>query len=158
MGKDGRRRIYVASSWKNKLQPTVVEMLRRLGHDVYDFKNPPGGTDFAWSSIDPAWQSWSTEQYRDALRHPLAIAGYAADVAALARCDDCVLVLPSGRSSSLELGYALGQGKCGYVLQVEREQPELMYFECTVLASFAELLEAFKVHARDPREVAGRRV
>jgi hypothetical protein len=33
-------RIYVASSWKNNIQPEVVHELRKLGHDVYDFKNP----------------------------------------------------------------------------------------------------------------------
>lgn len=33
-------KIYVASSWKNRVQPHVVKMLRAFGHEVYDFKNP----------------------------------------------------------------------------------------------------------------------
>lgn len=32
------RRIYVASSWRNLVQPGVVTILRRLGHEVYDFR------------------------------------------------------------------------------------------------------------------------
>ena len=38
-------RIYVASSWRNTIHPSVVAALRKDGHDVYDFKNPaPGDT------------------------------------------------------------------------------------------------------------------
>lgn len=33
-----KRNIYVASSWRNDYQSSVVEMLRALGHSVYDFK------------------------------------------------------------------------------------------------------------------------
>ena len=33
-------RIYVASSWRNALQPGVVTKLRRDGHEVYDFREP----------------------------------------------------------------------------------------------------------------------
>jgi hypothetical protein len=34
-------KIYVASSWRNAEQPEIVGLLRDLGHEVYDFKNPP---------------------------------------------------------------------------------------------------------------------
>ena len=34
-------RIYVASSWRNKYFPEVVECLRAEGHEVFDFRNPP---------------------------------------------------------------------------------------------------------------------
>jgi hypothetical protein len=48
------RRIYVASSWRNDVQPVAVEMFRQLGHEVYDFRNPrPGDNGFHWSDIDP---------------------------------------------------------------------------------------------------------
>ena len=33
-------KIYVASSWRNVFQQDVVNILRDLGHEVYDFKNP----------------------------------------------------------------------------------------------------------------------
>lgn len=36
-------KIYVASSWRNSFQQDVVKFLRDVGHEVYDFKNPPHG-------------------------------------------------------------------------------------------------------------------
>ena len=66
-------KIYVASSWRNVFQQDVVDILRDLGHEVYDFKNPPHGNGgFQWSDIDPDWQNWTTEQYQEALNHPIA--------------------------------------------------------------------------------------
>ena len=51
-------RIYVASSWRNLIQPDVVVMLRNLGHNVYDFKNPgPGNSGFQWAQIDEGWKN-----------------------------------------------------------------------------------------------------
>ncbi len=32
--------IYLASSWRNDLQPEVLLALRDAGHAVYDFRNP----------------------------------------------------------------------------------------------------------------------
>ncbi|MCL4233980.1 MAG: nucleoside 2-deoxyribosyltransferase [Deltaproteobacteria bacterium] len=123
-------KIYVASSWRNQYQPGVVEALRASGHEVYDFRNPPGRTGFAWSDIDPDWQNWNTEQYIEALRHPVAIAGFNSDMDALRACDAVVLVLPSGRSAALEAGWACGAGKPVYVYQPEPCEPELMLAMC----------------------------
>ena len=59
------KKIYVASSWRNEFQPEVVKTLRALGHEVYDFRNPPHGRGgFQWSSIGEDWLEWSAEQYR----------------------------------------------------------------------------------------------
>jgi hypothetical protein len=34
-------KIYIASSWRNQIQVTnVASMLRKAGHDVYDFTDP----------------------------------------------------------------------------------------------------------------------
>lgn len=137
-------KIYVASSWRNLLQPGIVHALRRCGHEVYDFRNPtPGNKGFAWSDIDPDWQKWTPSAYRDALQHPIAVKGYSYDIEALKACDACVLVLPSGRSASWEFGYAMGQGKKGYVIQLGEVEPELMYREATILTTMNELFDAF---------------
>lgn len=133
-------RIYVASSWRNVLQPSVVDALRAIGHDVYDFRAPaPGVSGFGWSEIDPSWKSWTPEEYRKALQHPIAERGYANDITALKSCDACVLVLPSGRSASWEFGYAMGQGKRGVVVMIDACEPELMYREAEIVTSLAEL-------------------
>jgi hypothetical protein len=137
--------IYVASSWRNTYQPTVVDELRRAGHDVYDFKNPPNGTGFGWrqTAADPAALT-DPRRFRDeVLTHPAARAGFASDMAALRSADATVLVLPCGRSAHLELGWATGAGQRTLVLLDDpMSEPELMYLACSrICVSLAEVLE-----------------
>ncbi len=120
-------KIYVASSWRNPYQPSIVLELRDLGFEVYDFKNPPLREGFKWESIDPYWRYWSTSDYIRALDHPMADAGFNSDFNAMKEADACVLVLPAGRSAHSEAGYMKGAGKKVYVLQLTPEEPELMY-------------------------------
>ena len=119
--------IYVASSWRNELQPAVVQAIRTAGFEVYDFHHPqPGDNGFHWSEIDLEWKKWTPEQFRSALSDPVAVNGFDKDMDALNRCVACVLVLPCGRSAHLELGQAVGSGKRTAVLLADGE-PELMY-------------------------------
>lgn len=135
-------RIYVASSWKNTLQPAIVFVLRTAGHEVYDFKNPePGNSGFSWGLIDGGWLNWTPQQYREALEHPIAKAGYECDMNALRKCDACVLVLPSGRSASWEFGWALGKGKQGAVVMLDKCEPELMYLGNPILTTMDEIMD-----------------
>jgi len=121
-------KIYVASSWRNIHQPMIVELLRRWGHDVYDFKNPtPGNTGFAWSAIDENWQHWSVREFKIALEHPIAKRGFNSDFDAMEAAECCVLVLPCGRSAHSEAGYMAGKGKTVIVYITEQQEPELMY-------------------------------
>lgn len=122
------RSVYVASSWRNLLQPAVVAALRAMGLDVYDFRNPgPGEHGFSWQSIHPNWLGWTPEQWREALRHPIAQAGYASDRSGMDRADCCVLVLPCGRSAHLEAGFMAAQGKPVFTLALGRVEPDLMH-------------------------------
>ncbi len=128
-------KIYVASSWRNADQPSVVADLRREGHEVYDFRNPEEGDQgFHWKEIDPNWQQWTIEEYIQALSHPLAQAGYKSDFAALEWCDVAILVMPCGRSAHLELGYCRGAGKPTAIL-LSNAEPELMYLMVDKLAA-----------------------
>ena len=80
--------IYVASSWRNVRQPEVVQALRDMGHDVYDFRNPVAGDNgFHWSEIDPNWQSWTPREFSAALNHPIARSRFETDMSALDTCD-----------------------------------------------------------------------
>jgi len=120
-------KIYVASSWRNESQQEVVRRLREAGYTVYDFKNPkPGNNGFAWKSIDPDWQAWTPEQYRAALDHPLAVAGYASDFGAMEDCHACVFVQPCGVSAAMELGWCVGAGKFCVALLAAGREPDLM--------------------------------
>ena len=47
-----KHKIYVASSWRNVYYPDVVAKLRKTGHEVYDFRNPPSGT---WDLSGGMW-------------------------------------------------------------------------------------------------------
>ena len=121
-------KVYVASSWRNPCFPDVVERLRRAGHEVYDFRNPPhGGAGFHWTDIDPNAPAWTYAQYAEGLHHPLAERQFQADIDALTWADTCVLVLPSGRSAHTEAGYMAGSGKRVIVYIPEMVEPELMY-------------------------------
>lgn len=121
------KRVYVASSWRNEIQPEVVRLLRSVGHQVYDFKNPSDGNHgFHWSDIDPNWKSWSVAEYALALSHPVAEAGFLSDWNAMCWAEVGLLVMPCGRSAHLEAGYFRGVGKRLIVLLSEAE-PELMY-------------------------------
>lgn len=128
--------IYVASSWRNQFQPEVVKALRADGHRVYDFKGPgdgwgdggdgPGG--FAWSEIDPNWQSWPEDipRYLNGLRQPRAIEGFRRDMDALQQSDACVMVMPCGPSASMEMGWACGAKRYVAVYIPAMREPDLM--------------------------------
>lgn len=121
-------KIYVASSWRNELQPTVVTVLREHGFDVYDFKNPVEG-DHGFEWVDTGIHNGPI--YVDALHRALhtgpAQAGFKQDHAAMKWADICLLVLPAGRSAHMEVGWFMGQGKPVVIYAAEPIEPELMY-------------------------------
>ncbi len=163
----GRRgvRIYVASSWRNPHQPGIVADLRVLGHEVYDFRHPPEGDHlgFSWSDVDPDWASWTADQYRQALNHSIAVAGFNSDFGAMQWADACVLVLPCGRSAHLEAGYFVGAAKPLHILLDPDEfQPdaghhvtELMYRMATAIHTSLDALLA-DLYEGSPMQLAMR--
>jgi hypothetical protein len=122
-----------------------VQCLRERGHLVYDFRNPrPGDNGFHWSEIDPNWKTWSPEQYRAALEHPIAASGFSSDMKALDTSAATVLVLPCGRSAHLELGWAVGKGqKTAILMRPEGFEPELMYSMVGMVSSDLNEIAAF---------------
>lgn len=136
-------KIYVASSWKNHLQPAVVRICRFLGFEVYDFKNPkPGDHGFSWKEIAPEFKNGDvidSDTYKRLLNSPEAERGYQNDITALKECDICLFVLPCGRSASWEFGYACAGNKRCAVLWFGLHEPDLMFKETTILANAQEL-------------------
>ncbi len=143
--------IYVASSWRNEYQPAVVEVLRACGWSVYDFRNPGEGLHgFAWSEVDPLWQEWTVDRFRECLNHEVSNRGFYSDFDALRDCRLIVLVLPCGRSAHLELGHAIGRGARSIIYYppgIQQQEPELMYkmADC-ICASLPELISSARQH------------
>lgn len=131
-----KRKIYVASSWRNPFQQEIVSKLRAAGHEVYDFRGPgdgwggggdgPGG--FSWSEIDPEWQKWPerVSKYIDGLEHPRAVEGFNRDMDALRKSDTCIMVNPCGQSAHAEMGWSVGAGKLVVVYCPGIREPDLM--------------------------------
>jgi hypothetical protein len=123
-----KRKIYLASSWRNEYQPDVLKTLRDAGHEVYDFRNPgPDDVGFGWSQIDPEWKNWTPAQLKEALKHPIAQKGHHNDHSAMKWADTGILLLPSGNSAHLEVGLMAGWGKSTCVYAPGMRDPDLMY-------------------------------
>ncbi len=144
-------KIYVASSWRNTYQPTVVERLRSLDHAVYDFKGPgdgwgkggSGAGGFGWRELDPDWQEWPKhiEKYITALDNPRAIEGFRRDMDALEQCDACIMVNPCGQSAHAEMGWAVGAGKLVAVYCPEIREPDLMVKMAALVTNRWDMIE-----------------
>lgn len=132
--------VYVASSWRNPVQPALIQVLKAAGIDHYDFRNPPDGAGFGWPEVrDASFRPTEhnvaakgtdhvpADEYLRMIDHPRAVEGFAADFAAMEKADTFVLVLPCGKSAHLELGWAVGAGKRTAILLEDEVEPELMY-------------------------------
>jgi hypothetical protein len=149
-------KIYVASSWRNEeRQQRMVAVLRKEGHEVYDFRNPePGDHGFSWTQVLPRNPDLSVDRSaltdpqrfrNEVLSHPRARASFAKDMKALTEADAVVLVLPCGRSAHLELGIGIGivvRKPTFVLLDDPMSEPELMYLACTrICITFEEVAE-----------------
>jgi hypothetical protein len=122
-----RHRIYLASSWRNEFQPSVLAALRAAGHEVYDFRNPkPGNVGFSWKQCTTTPPPWSAVETIGVLAGDIAQAWLKLDFDAMKWADTVVMLQPCGRSAALELGWAIGAGKHTLVLMDDGQEPELM--------------------------------
>ena len=80
-----------------------------------------------WKDIDPNFESWSVDKYKQGLEHPSSERQFKADLDALNWADTCLLVLPCGRSAHTEAGWMKGAGKKTIVYIPEMQEAELMY-------------------------------
>ena len=152
--------IYVASSWKNNLQPAIIAFLNAAGIPNYDFKGTFQSDEefigFSWDQIEtykgnggPNFQGKHdafTQDFLIGLNHPRAQEGFMADWNAMQKADTFILVLPCGKSAHLELGWAIGAGKRTIILAEETIERELMYLMADhLVTSTFELLNLLGV-------------
>jgi hypothetical protein len=131
--------IYLIGSLRNPRIPEVADQLRTAGHDVFDDWHSAG------PDADDCWQAYEKQRGRsfaEALDGAHARNVFDFDKFHIAQSLAVVLVAPAGKSAHLELGWALGQGKRGYVLlDGEPERYDVMLrFATGVCTSMTDLL------------------
>jgi len=141
--------IYLIGSLRNPAVPEVAQKMRAVGIDVFDDWYSAG------PEADDKWRDYEKGRGHSYLQ---ALEGFAAnhvfefDRTHLDRSTGVVLLLPAGKSGHLELGYAIGRGKSGYILLEEGvERWDVMYqFATGIFNNLDDLIERVR---RDEREV-----
>lgn len=118
--------IYLIGSLRNAKIPTIAnELEEHTGIEVFsDWYSPGPDADDHWRDYEKARH----RTYGEALNSYAATHVFEFDKHHIDRCDVVVMAMPAGKSGHLELGYALGKGKPGYILfEEEPERWDLMY-------------------------------
>lgn len=110
-------KIYIASSWKNqKAVLALAEYLERYGFEVDAFCR---ATDqryaFHWSELVDDKDELANYDAIEMLADPRTQRAFKEDKKWLDWSDCVIMLMPCGRSSHLEAGYAKGQGKPLYI-------------------------------------------
>jgi len=132
-GGDRTLRIYIASSWKNKVRVReLARVLRESGYEVFDFTDPDsrprGLSNFVFSAVESLGRDPSEIDYKEFLEYEVTRRAFEADRAGLDWAEVVVLLLPAGNSSHLEAGYAKGREKTVVIFgDLPRGRFETMY-------------------------------
>ncbi len=132
-------KIYLIGSLRDKRIPEIANELRRdTGHEVFDDWFAPG------PRADDHWREYETARgrsYKEALEGYAATHVFAFDTHHIESSQIGVLILPSGKSCHLELGYMIGSGKATYVLMDNPDRWDVMYQFATGIAFDIEELK-----------------
>lgn len=137
--------IYLIGSLRNPDIPKLANELRSHGHEVFDDWYAAG------PEADDYWQKYEIGKgnaFSDALKGWAAQHVFKFDKEHLDRCDAVVLALPAGKSGHLELGYAIGRGKAGFILyDKEPERYDVMY--CFATGVYSDKVKLFDALNRE---------
>lgn len=147
-------KIYLASSWKMKnVVLDVAEILKTDGHEIDAFCDGTNGrVSFDWSELlDIMKQEGLDIEQVDAIemmKHWRVKEAFEEDKKWIDWADALIMLMPCGRSSHLEAGYAAGKGKKLYIIGgFEKGEFDTMYgfadgmFEYLDLASLMNILK-----------------
>lgn len=132
--------LYLIGSLRNPEVPKVAAQIREHGYEVWD----------QWYSAGPEADDYLRDHFlAQGLNHQQILKTDAAknifefDRKHLQQADQVVLLMPAGKSGFLELGWAMGQGKPGYILfDKDPERVDVMFqFATAVVYSVEELVE-----------------
>ena len=139
------RMIYIIGSLRNELVIDVANRLRKVNKnwEIFDSWYAPG------PKADDYLKEYCKNKgltYKETLKDYAATHVFEFDKKHILRSTDVVMVMPAGKSGHLELGWAVGQGKRGYVLfDKEPERVDIMYqFATDIFFDFKELVTELK--------------
>ena len=118
-------RVYLASSVKN---PEIERIMNHVSGLLYvDFldwfhDNDPTAWERWFENIE-GYEGWTTGKHVDFMSHEQMIEISDCDYKEMDLCDIGVLILPSGNSSHMEIGYMVGKGKPCAVFFAEGGKP-----------------------------------
>lgn len=133
-------KVYLVGSLRNPVIPELTNRLTAAGFDVFSDWYAAG------PEADDYWQRYEKgrgRRYRDALQSPAAQNVFRFDKHHIDAADTVVLVAPAGKSGHLELGYAIGSGKPGFIIMDEpgkKDRWDVMYAFATGIAHNVEEL------------------
>lgn len=132
-------KIYIIGSLRNPKIPEFANLLQKEGFEPFcDWFCPGPEADDFWRNYSKA-RGWT---YKQALRSDAARNIFEFDKKHIDESAAVVMLMPAGKSGHLELGYARGCGKPGYILF--DEEPErydvMVQFATDIFFSEKELL------------------
>jgi nucleoside 2-deoxyribosyltransferase len=116
--------IYLIGSLRNPEVPNIANNLRAAGFEVFDdwYAAGPEADDY-WKQ----YEEFRGRTYMEALAGAAAKNVFEFDRRNIESSDSVILVLPAGKSGHLELGWAIGRGKRGYILLDSPDRWDVMY-------------------------------
>lgn len=135
--------IYIIGSLRNAAVPGFAQWLRKNGFDAFDSWFAPG------PHADDFWRDYTKSRglsYAEALKDYSAQHVYEFDKYHIDRCDMGVMLMPTGKSGHLELGYMLGKGKPGYILfdETPKRYDIMVQFATGIFFDRKDLLKELK--------------
>lgn len=136
--------IYIIGSLRNNKVPILAEALRKDGYDVFD----------DWYSVGPDaddyfrdWTKYRKLTYKEALKTHAAKHIFEFDKTNIDRCDVGVMLMPSGKSGHLELGYMKGTGKKTFILfdKTPKRYDIMVQFADEIFFDLTELKKRLRV-------------
>lgn len=140
--------VYLVGSLRNPRVLEVSKDLRAAGHECVDdwYASGPEADDH-WK----AYEQSRGRSFAEALEGLAARNVFDFDHRELKRAEAVVLVAPAGKSAHLELGFAIGQGKLGYVLlDSDSDRWDVMYRFATRVVPTVEALVNELAYRRNP--------
>ena len=127
-----KKKIYIIGALKNAEITNIAAELRpkdnysnRVEYDVFDQWITPGPDADQYLFEYSKKRGWN---YKEALTCDAAKNNFDFDKRHIDSADIVVMVMPSGKSAHLELGYSIGMGKEAHILfDKEPERFDLMY-------------------------------